>query len=212
MTQIIRGNILRKGELNILYLTDNPYLLEMEDNQEWMQSNYRILFKNISTYLFVEFEKHGVPTHLVTSCTDQLSNIVRKCSMIKLQVKGALVADESFTKYDIPLGTCFDKMIIQMIYKNKHLNYPIISESVAVNGLNLLTENQMETIKKYTYIIENVSQEFFNQVNVSLRNFTIEFGFDCETGDILLCDIFNFQTNPPDLRMALLNLLPEFIN
>lgn len=212
MGEITRGDILRKGEVNTLYLTNNRYLLEMEDNQTWMLDNYRILYKNISTFLFQEFEKHGVPTHFVSLGSNKLSNIIRKSNMIKLRVKGTFIANSSLKQYGIRSGTSFNTIIFQIFYKNRDLNFPLITESLAVDGLNLLTEGQMAVIKNHTYIVGITAQEFFKKFHITLSNFTIEFGFDCETGKILLCDIFSFQTDPPSLMLDLPEIMSDFIS
>ena len=204
LTEVTRGKKLYEGKANTIYETNDQFLLEMESTDRISAGNGKktdvvtgkgISNNTISSALFKLFEDAEIPTHYVCEGSNAYSKVIRKANMIKLEVIGRFIAAGSFCKcYGVEEGHVFDKMIFELTYKDDSLNDPRISESAAVDGLNLLSEDDLEDIKFYTYQIGECAKDFFAQCNLTLVDFKVEFGFDAETGAVILCDEFSPDT------------------
>ena len=115
--------------------------------------------------------------------------------MIPLEVIGRYIAAGSFCKrYGVEPGTVFDAMTFELSYKNDELGDPFVSESAAIFGLKIASAFDIAKIKDYTHSIGCWARYFFNQFDLTLVDFKVEFGYDCETGKIILCDEFSPDT------------------
>ena len=203
VTKVIRGQKIYEGKANTLYETNDQDLLEMESTDRISAGNGEkrdvvegkgLTNNTISTALFKLFEKEGVPTHFVCDGSNEYSKVVKKASMIKLEVIGRFISAGSFCKrYGIDSGIHFKGMTYELCLKNDELGDPFISESAAAYALGVATTDQLREIKNYTYIIGMVAQKFFKQFELTLVDFKVEFGLD-KDGNIILCDEFSPDT------------------
>ena len=200
-----RGKQLYVGKANTIYETDNPYYYEMECTNRISACNGEkrdviegkgLVNSTISSMLFQLFEKNGIPTHYVCRGSNALSKVVRKASMIKLEVIGRFVAAGSFCKRHpkIASGTVFDDMLFELTLKDDELGDPFISEDEAINKYHLVTQDQLEDIQDYTYNIGICARDFFKEFDLTLVDFKVEFGLDAQTGELILCDEFSPDT------------------
>lgn len=203
--QIIRGKKLYEGKANTLYeVVGEPNLIEMESTDRISAGNGEkrdiiegkgLTNNAISTALFKLFEAHDIPTHYVCDGVTSYSKVVKKAKMIPLEVIGRFIAAGSFcNRYAVKPGTVFDIMTFELSYKDDNLGDPFVSETAAAFGLKVATIEEIEVIKDYTYLIGNVAQSFFSNFELTLVDFKVEFGYDCETGKIILCDEFSPDT------------------
>ena len=201
---VTRGKKIYEGKANTIYETDNPFLLELESTDRISAGNGEkkdviegkgLTNNKISTALFKLFEKNGVPTHYVCDGSNEYSKVVRKAKMIKLEVIGRFIAAGSFCKrYGIEQGKVFDDMTFELSYKDDSLGDPFVSDTAAVHGLGIVSENDLYDIEDYTYTIGAIAQEFFMNFDLTLVDFKVEFGLDVETGELILCDEFSPDT------------------
>ena len=83
---------------------------------------------------------------------------------------------------------------IEFSYKNDDLGDPLINDYFA-RALNLATWEEIETIKKYAFKVNEVLKAYFLQAGIKLIDFKIEFGrFH---GQIILAD----ETSPDTCRL-----------
>ncbi len=140
----------------------------------------------VSNYLMQILEKEGVPTHFVEELSDR-ETVVKKVSIVPLEVIVRNVSAGSFAKhYGVEEGIVFDEPTIEFSYKNDELGDPLLNEYHAL-ALKLATKEEIETIKKYSFKVNEVMKAFFKAVNVDLIDFKLEFGKTAD-GTIVLAD------------------------
>ena len=80
----------------------------------------------------------------------------------------------------------FDAPTIEFSYKNDDLGDPLLSEYHAL-ALKLATREEIETIKKYAFAVNEVLKAFWSECGVTLVDFKLEFG-KVSDGSIVLAD------------------------
>ena len=131
-------------------------------------------------------EKHGVPTHFVEELSDR-ETVVKKVSIVPLEVIIRNVSAGSFAKrYGVEEGIVFEQPTIEFSYKCDALDDPLINDSHAL-ALKLATAEEIDTIKKYAFKVNEVLKEYFLKLGVRLIDFKLEFG-KLPDGKIVLAD------------------------
>ena len=131
-------------------------------------------------------EKEGVPTHLVKEISDR-ETIVKKVSIVPLEVIIRNVAAGSFSKrMGVEEGTKLLCPILEFSYKNDDLGDPFINDYYAL-ALGLATKEEIDTIAKYAFKVNEFMVDFFKKLNIDLIDFKIEFGKTSD-GTIILAD------------------------
>ena len=189
-----KGTQLYEGKAKKVYLTDDPDVLIVDYKDDATAFNGEkkgtivgkgAINNRMSNYLFKQLEKEGIPTHLIEELSDR-ETAVKKVSIVPLEVIVRNVAAGSFSKrLGVPEGTEFTEPTIELSYKNDELGDPLINEYFA-RALNLASWDEIETIKKYAFKINEVLKEFFLAAELRLIDFKIEFGR--YHGTIILAD------------------------
>lgn len=189
-----KGTQLYEGKAKKVYLTDDPDVLIVDYKDDATAFNGEkkgtivgkgAINNRMSNYLFKQLEKEGIPTHLIEELSDR-ETAVKKVSIVPLEVIVRNVAAGSFSKrLGVPEGTEFTEPTIEFSYKNDELGDPLINEYFA-RALNLASWDEIETIKKYAFKINEVLKEFFLVAELRLIDFKIEFGR--YHGTIILAD------------------------
>lgn len=131
-------------------------------------------------------EKKGVPTHFVEELSER-ETLVRKVRIVPLEVIIRNVSAGSFAKrYGVEEGIAFDEPTIEFSYKNDDLGDPLINSYHAL-ALKLATKEEIATIEKYAFKVNEVLKEYFLSLGVKLIDFKLEFGKTNE-GKIVLAD------------------------
>lgn len=148
----------------------------------------------MTNHVFKLLEEKGVQTHLIEELSDR-ETAVKKVEIVPLEVIIRNVAAGSFSKrLGVPEGTPFAEPTIEFSYKNDELGDPLINSYFAV-ALGLATWEEIETIKKYAFQVNEVLKAYFLQADIKLIDFKIEFGrFH---GQILLAD----EVSPDTCRL-----------
>lgn len=189
-----KGTQLYEGKAKKVYMTDDPDVLIVDYKDDATAFNGEkkgtivgkgAINNRMSNYLFKQLEKEGIPTHLIEELSDR-ETAVKKVSIVPLEVIVRNVSAGSFSKrLDVPEGTEFTEPTIEFSYKNDELGDPLINEYFA-RALNLASWDEIETIKKYAFKINEVLKEFFLAAELRLIDFKIEFGR--YHGTIILAD------------------------
>ena len=189
-----KGTQLYEGKAKKVYLTDDPDVLIVDYKDDATAFNGEkkgtivgkgAINNRMSNYLFKQLEKEGIPTHLIEELSDR-ETAVKKVSIVPLEVIVRNVATGSFSKrLGVPEGTEFTEPTIEFSYKNDELGDPLINDYFA-RALNLASWDEIETIKKYAFKINEVLKEFFLAAELRLIDFKIEFGR--YHGTIILAD------------------------
>ncbi len=131
-------------------------------------------------------EKQGVPTHFVEELNDR-ETVVKKVKIVALEVIIRNVSAGSFAKhYGVEEGIVFDQPTIEFSYKNDDLGDPLLNEYHAL-ALKVATKEEIDTIKKYAFKVNDVLKEYFLKLGVRLIDFKLEFGRLAD-GTIVLAD------------------------
>ena len=189
-----KGTQLYEGKAKKVYLTDDPDVLIVDYKDDATAFNGEkkgtivgkgAINNRMANYLFKQLEKEGIPTHLIEEISDR-ETAVKKVSIVPLEVIVRNVAAGSFSKrLGVPEGTEFTEPTIEFSYKNDELGDPLINDYFA-RALDLASWDEIETIKKYAFKINEVLKEFFLAAELRLIDFKIEFGR--YHGTIILAD------------------------
>lgn len=144
-----------------------------------------VINNKMSNLLMAMLEKKGIPTHFVKEIDDR-NTVVKKVSIVPLEVMIRNVAAVSFSnRYGVAVGTKFTAPTIEFSYKNDELGDPLINDYHAL-ALNLATEEEINTIKKMAFAVNDALKAFFKELHIDLIDFKLEFGrFH---GEIVLAD------------------------
>lgn len=131
-------------------------------------------------------EKEGIPTQFVEEISDT-ETVVKKVEIIPLEVIIRNFAAGSFSKrYGVKEGVKFETPCFEFSLKNDSLNDPLINCS-HVLALKIATKEELNTIKNYSFKINEILKEHLLQYNIKLIDFKLEFGKTKE-GKIILAD------------------------
>ncbi len=144
--------------------------------------------------VFQLLEKEGVPTHYIEELSER-ETVVKKVEIVPLEVIIRNVAAGSFSKrLGVEEGRALKIPTIEFSYKNDDLGDPLINSYFAV-ALGLATWEEIETIKKYAFKVNDVLKAYFLQADIKLIDFKIEFGR--YHGEIILAD----EVSPDTCRL-----------
>ncbi len=175
---------LYEGKAKKVYATENPdyVIVSYKDDatafnglKKGTISGKGVINNKMTNMMMAMLEKKGVPTHFVEEIDDR-NTVVKKVQIVPLEVIIRNVAAGSFSKkYGVPEGTPFSAPTIEFSYKNDELGDPLINSYHAL-ALNLATKEEIETIKKMAFMVNDIMKEFFKHLNIDLIDFKLEFG------------------------------------
>ena len=140
----------------------------------------------MTNFLMGQLEKAGVPTHLVQELSER-ETAVKKVAIVPLEVIIRNISAGSFAKrYGVEEGIVFDAPTIEFSYKNDELGDPLMNSYHAL-ALKLATQEEIDTIKAYSFKINEVLKAFLLQHGIELVDFKLEFG-KLADGTIVLAD------------------------
>ncbi len=196
-------DLLYEGKAKKVYTTNDPDVLIVDYKDDATAFNgikkgtiqgKGVVNNRMSNHVFRILETEGVPTHLVEELSDR-ETAVKKVEIVPLEVIIRNVAAGSFSKrLGVEEGTPFKEPTIEFSYKNDELGDPLINDHFAV-ALDLATWEEIETIKKYAFKVNDVLKAYFLQADMKLIDFKIEFGR--YKGGIILAD----ETSPDTCRL-----------
>lgn len=195
MENVTKMEQLYEGKAKKVYSTNNPDLVIVDYKDDATAFNGEkkgtisgkgVINNRMTNYMFKMLEKEGVPTHLVEEISDR-ETIVKKVSIVPLEVIIRNVAAGSFSKrMGVEEGTKLLTPILEFSYKNDDLGDPFINDYYAL-ALGLATKEEIDTIAKYAFKVNEFMVNFFKKLNIDLIDFKIEFGKTSD-GTIILAD------------------------
>lgn len=145
-----------------------------------------IINNRMSNLLMQRLEKAGIPTHFVEELSDR-ETLVKRVSIVPLEVIVRNIAAGSFSKrYGVEEGFVFDTPTIEFSYKNDELGDPLLNTYHAI-AMKLATREEIETIQKYAFAVNEQLKAFWATCGVTLVDFKLEFG-RLSDGTIVLAD------------------------
>ena len=195
MENVVKGEQLYEGKAKKVYATSDPDLVIVDYKDDATAFNGEkkgtivgkgVINNRMTNYMFGLLEKEGVPTHLVEEISDR-ETIVKKVSIVPLEVIIRNVAAGSFSKrMGVEEGKALLTPILEFSYKNDDLGDPFINDYYAL-ALGLATKEELDTIAKYAFKVNEFMVGFFKKLNIDLIDFKIEFGKTAD-GQIILAD------------------------
>ena len=195
MENIVKMEQLYEGKAKKVYATNDPNLVIVDYKDDATAFNGEkkgtipgkgSINNRKTNFMFGMLEKEGVPTHLVEEISDR-ETIVKKVSIVPLEVIIRNVAAGSFSKrMGVEEGTKLLTPILEFSYKNDDLGDPFINDYYAL-ALGLATKEEIDTIAKYAFKVNEFMVNFFKKLNIDLIDFKIEFG-KTPDGTIILAD------------------------
>lgn len=186
---------LYEGKAKKVFQTDDPELLIVSYKDDATAFNglkkgtisgKGVINNRMSNLLMQRLEKAGIPTHFVEELSER-DTLVKKVSIVPLEVIIRNIAAGSFSKrYGVEEGLVFDTPTIEVSYKNDELGDPLMNEYHAI-ALKLATKEEIETIKKYSFGVNEQLKAFWKECGVTLVDFKLEFG-RLSDGTIVLAD------------------------
>ncbi|MGN0577750.1 MAG: phosphoribosylaminoimidazolesuccinocarboxamide synthase [Ruminiclostridium sp.] len=185
---------LYEGKAKKVFATENPdyVIVSYKDDatafnglKKGTITGKGVINNRMTNYMFGLLEKAGIPTHLVEELNDR-ETLVKKVEIVPLEVIVRNVAAGSFSKkLGIEEGTPLKQPTLEFSYKNDDLGDPFINDYYAL-GLGLATKEEIDTITKYAFAVNDFMLDFFKKLGVDLIDFKLEFGRF--KGEIVLAD------------------------
>ncbi len=198
-----KKDLLYEGKAKKVYATDDPDVLIVDYKDDATAFNGQkkgtitgkgVVNNRMTNRVFRILEEAGVPTHYIEELSDR-ETAVKKVEIVPLEVIVRNVAAGSFSKrLGVPEGTRFPVPTLEFSYKNDELGDPLINDYYAIS-LGLATREEIDTITRYAFKVNEVLKEYFLQANIELIDFKIEFGR--YKGQIILAD----ETSPDTCRL-----------
>ena len=186
---------LYEGKAKKVFRTDDPELLIVSYKDDATAFNglkkgtivgKGVINNRMSNLLMKRLEASGIPTHFVEELNDR-ETLVKKVSIVPLEVIIRNIAAGSFSKrYGVEEGVAFDFPTIEFSYKNDELGDPLLNEYHA-RALRLASADEIETIKRYAFGVNEELKAFWKECGVTLVDFKLEFG-RLSDGSIVLAD------------------------
>ena len=190
-----KRELLYEGKAKKVFATEDPELLIVSYKDDATAFNGKkkgtitgkgAINNRVTNFMMQRLEEQGVPTHFVEELNDR-ETVVKKVEIVPLEVIIRNISAGSFAKrYGVEEGIPFENPTIEFSYKNDDLDDPLINE-YHIQALKLATPEEVDTIKKMAFKINEVMKAFFAQRNVDLVDFKLEFGKTSD-GTIVLAD------------------------
>ncbi len=190
-----KGKQLYEGKAKKVYETNDKDLLIVSYKDDATAFNglkkgtikgKGVINNQMSNRLMKLLETKGVPTHFVEELSER-DTLVRRVKIVPLEVIIRNISAGSFSKrYGVEEGIEFKRPTIEFSYKNDELGDPLLNDDHAL-ALGLATEDEIATIRKYAFKVNDVLREFWAGCGVTLVDFKLEFGKTSD-GRIILAD------------------------
>ncbi|MEK4254315.1 MULTISPECIES: phosphoribosylaminoimidazolesuccinocarboxamide synthase [Ureibacillus] len=190
-----KGALLYEGKAKRLYATDVEDVLFVEYKNSATAFNglkkaeiegKGILNNKISTLIFEKLKQHGIESHFIKSVSEH-EQLVKKVDIIPLEVVVRNISAGSFAeRLGIEEGTKLKRPIVEFYYKNDALKDPLINNE-HIDILGIASKEEVETITNNAFKVNEALRKIFEEIDVVLVDFKLEFGRDKE-GNILLAD------------------------
>ena len=195
--------LLYEGKAKKVYTTEDPDVLIVDYKDDATafdgQKKGTIVGKGainnrMTNHIFKLFEKDGIPTHYIEELSDR-ETAVKKVEIIPLEVIIRNITAGSFAKkMGMEEGIVLKRPTLEFSYKNDDLHDPFINRYYAL-ALDLATEEEINTIEKYAFQVNEIMKQYFGSLGIDLVDFKIEFGL--YKGQVILAD----EVSPDTCRL-----------
>ena len=173
-----------EGKAKILYETDDADMLiqEFKDDATAFDATKRgtivnkgIINNKLSEKLFILLTDKGIPTHFVKRLSDR-EMLVKRVQIVPVEVTiRNIVAGGMAKLLGLEEGIILKEPVLEYHYKDDKLHDPLINE-YHIKALKIATDKELDTIKKYSFMVNEALKAFFNTKGLILVDFKLEFG------------------------------------
>jgi phosphoribosylaminoimidazole-succinocarboxamide synthase len=192
---MLQQNKLYEGKAKILYTTEEPQILlaVYKDDATAFNAQKRgqiigkgEINRTISEALFKWLEAKGIATHYIDSpASDRMR--VKAVTIIPIEVVVRNIAAGSLCRQTgLPEGKVLPQPLVEYYLKNDELGDPLLTKE-RLFLLEIVSEERLQEIETIALQIDRYLQEFFNDCDITLVDFKLEFGSDAQ-GNLLLAD------------------------
>ena len=184
-----------EGKAKKVYATDDPALciVSYKDDATAFNGEKRgtimgkgVINNRLTNRLMRLLEENGVPTHLVEELSER-DTLVKRVQIVPLEVIIRNISAGSFAKrYGVEEGIVFDQPTIESATRTTSWATPLMNSYHAL-ALQLATQEEIDTIKAYSFKVNEVLKAFLLQHGIELVDFKLEFG-RLPDGTIVLAD------------------------
>ena len=188
---------LYSGKAKSVYKTDDPGLFVLHfrnDTSAFDGTKVEKLMdkgkvNNIfNAFIMKKLERAGIKTHFVKQLSETES-LVKKLDMIPVEcVVRNLAAGSICKRYGLPEGQEISPPTFEFFLKNDELHDPMIND-YHIASFGWADPAHIEEMKKLTFKVNEVLKELFEQANMLLVDYKLEFGLS--DGELLLGDEFS---------------------
>lgn len=190
-----KKELLYEGKAKKVYTTDDPerLIVSYKDDATAFNGLKRgtiagkgVINNKMSNRLMRLLEQEGIPIHLVSELSER-DTLVKRVTIVPLEVIVRNVSAGSFAKrYGVEEGIVFKTPTVEYSYKNDALGDPLLNRYHAL-ALGLATEEELDTIERLAFRVNEVLSAFWQGSGVTLVDFKLEFG-RLSDGTIVLAD------------------------
>lgn len=191
-----KGAQLYEGKAKKVFATNDPqvYIVDYKDDATAFNGLKKgtiigkgVINNTVSNFMMKQLsEKANIPTHFIDQISDR-ETLVRKVSIVPLEVIVRNVCAGSMAKrYGVEEGTPLSRPAMEFSFKNDDLGDPMINDDYAI-ALNLATEEDIATIRKYAFAVNDFMKQYLLGIGIKLIDFKLEFG-RTDDGQIILAD------------------------
>ena len=180
-----------KGKVKTVYETDNPneVVIHYEDRvtagngrkELWIEDKGAVCCQ-ISRILFNVLEQRGIRTHYITMPNNN-SMCCTKLDIIPIEVVVRIIAAGSIVRQTtIEEGTEFEHPLVEFYLKDDEKDDPLLTDDrVIIMGYGMIIQ-QLDDIARE---VNSVLRGIFNQMDLTLVDFKLEFGYDANDNLVL---------------------------
>lgn len=141
----------------------------------------------VSKYFFELMEKNGIPTHYLGADVDKGLMQVRELTVPKLEfVLRYFTAGSMCRRFTLQEGIAFEPPYLEVTLKDDEQGDPLITERLCIMK-GMLVEGQFNEALDILVKVGEVLRKELVQMNLTLIDFKIEFGYD-KNGKVYVAD------------------------
>ncbi|MBH0231462.1 phosphoribosylaminoimidazolesuccinocarboxamide synthase [Halobacillus sp. KCTC 3957] len=192
---MMKGSLLYEGKAKRVYRTDqnDRLILSYKNDATAFNGKKKDQFEGkgrlnnlITSKVFDYLKLHQIDSHFIEALNDT-EQLVKQTTIIPLEVVVRNVAAGSITRrLGIEEKTRFTPPIIELFYKEDALDDPLINDVHAYH-LTDITEDELTHIKQMALNINEHLIQLFEESDLQLVDFKLEFG-RLKDGTIVLAD------------------------
>ncbi len=193
-----KTTLVYEGKAKKIWATEDKelYISEFKDDltafnggKKSIQEGKGALNNKISTQLFKFLNTKGVPTHFVDMLDDN-NMLHKRADVILIEVIVRNIATGSLSRnLGIEDGKILPFTLVEFDYKDDELGDPKLNDQHCMILELVKDESELDYMRYMARKINTLLKEFYASKNLTLVDFKLEFGRDCDNNIILIDEL-----------------------